>query len=253
MKPKALTAGKFTTNLGIRIPEDEEVITGLEGELYANRVDSRSLNYSMVAYDILEKLKPSKHDSILEVCCGSGQLSHYLYQIFPNDKITATDGSPELIQAAQERYKHIPIRFETHNVHEHPYQKEKKIVICKDSFHHFKDPIKAMKSLLELVSTDGVLYLYDLARECPADQIEKRLTTIQNPHEQERFLRSINATFTDEEMTTILKEAEANRFDVIYPLRFSERNLYHHAKEMENDKTKEHLFDKLSRVYIIKP
>lgn len=253
MNSREFTAGEFVTNLGVRIPEDEEIITGLEGTLYSNRRDNRALNYSMVAFDILEKLKPSKQDVILEVCCGSGQLAHFLYQISANDNITATDGSPELIKAAQERYKNAPIRFENYNVHEHPYQRKNKLVICKDSFHHFKDPVKAIKSLLELASSDGILYLYDLARECPAIQIEKRLATMQNPHEQERFLRSINATFTCEEMITILREAGINDFDVIYPLKFSERNLSYHAKEIEHDETKEHLFDKLSRVHIIKP
>ena len=253
MKSREFTAGEFVTNLDVRIPEDEEIITGLEGIFYANREDNRTLNYSMVAYDILERLKPSKQDSILEVCCGSGQLAHFLYQISANDNIVATDGSPELIQAAQERYEHNSVKFETHDIYEHPYKRRNRIVVCKDSFHHFKDPVKAIKSLLGLVSSDGVLYIYDLARECPANQIEKRLATMQNPHEQERFLKSINATFTDEEMTTIFKEAEANKFNAIYPLRFSERNLSHHAKEIENDETKEHLLDKLSRIYLISP
>ena len=58
MKNEKLTVGNFTANLRLRIPEAEEIITGLEGELYANRRDNRTLHYSMVAYDILEIKDP---------------------------------------------------------------------------------------------------------------------------------------------------------------------------------------------------
>jgi hypothetical protein len=53
-------------------------------------------------------------------------------------------------------------------------------------------------------------------------------------------------------MTTIFREAKASNFDVVYPLVFSKGNLQQHKKEVTDDETKEHLFNKLSRVYIIK-
>src|SRR3989344_7482367 len=116
---KNFSAEGFTTNLKLRIPEKEEVIKGKEGKLYANRKDNRSLNFSMVAYDIVERLEVNKSQKVLEVACGAGQIAHYLYAFTKSKKITATDGSKELINAAKIRYKKEPIKFHVENIHKH--------------------------------------------------------------------------------------------------------------------------------------
>ena len=137
----------FTTNLKKRIPEEEEVISGKEGKLYANRKDDRSLNFSMVAYDIIERTNLDKNKRVLEVACGAGQLAYYLYHLTKNKNIIATDGSKELIAASRKRYKKYPIKFFVENIHNHPWKEKNDLVIIKDSFHHFKNPIKVIKEI----------------------------------------------------------------------------------------------------------
>ena len=69
----------FTPNPSNRIPEPHEVISGEEGKLYAKRKDDRTLTFRMVAYDIKERLEITPEKTILEVCCGAGQLVYFLY------------------------------------------------------------------------------------------------------------------------------------------------------------------------------
>lgn len=241
----------FRTDLSRRVPE-EEVIGGLEGTLYANRKDNRTLSYSMVAYDINERFPIKDEHKVLEICCGAGQLARYLHLLTGNCNIIATDGSKELIDVAKKRhYNSLPIKFEVYNVHNHPYKRENDLVICKDSFHHFHNPVKSMNEMLDLLKSDGVLYIFDLTRECPPEQIAYRLNSMQDNHEGRRFLQSLNASFTIEEMKDIIKKSSASKFDSIYPLKFSNENLRYHSELIREDKVKEHLLDRLFTVHLI--
>jgi len=246
-----LTAENFTANLSMRILEDEEIISNTEGNLYANRQDDRTLSYSMIAYDIVERFNPSKQDSILEVCCGAGHLTHFLYHHSGNKNIVATDGSKELIRAAREKYKQDLIKFEVQNIYQHSLQKQNEFVVCMDSFHHFSNPIESLKSLMQLVKKGGSLYIIDLARDCPIDLVKERKNAIKNLHEQKRFLRSLNASFTHLEMEENLLKAGAQNYQVIYPRKFSKANLTYHAKQIANDKTNEYLYEKMFGIYIV--
>lgn len=235
-------AGKFAVDLSRRILEDEEIITGLEGNLYAHRQDNRSLSYSMIAFDILERFKPLPQHSILEVCCGAGHLSHFLYQQSGNINITASDGSKELVSAAKKIYAKDPIKFKVHDLNR-TFGEPNDIVICMDSFHHFTDPIQSLKQLMKLVKVGGALYIIDLTRSCPIDLVEKRKEAIKNAHEQTRFLRSINASFTYSEIENNLKLAGEENFQVVYPRKFSQENLDYHSEWINRDLVKEHLYE----------
>ena len=247
----SLSAEGFTTNLKKRIPEEDEIISGKEGKLYANRKDDRSLNFSMVAHDIIERTKLDKNKRVLEVACGAGQLAHYLYQFTKNKNITATDGSKELIAAAQKKYGKYPMKFSVKNIHNHPWKSKSDLVVMKDSFHHFKNPIQGMKELLGLVKKGGILYIYDLTRDAPLKQISRRLNTLKVEHEKKRFLASVNASLTLIEMRKLLKKSGITRFQY-FPLHFSKKNLDSHKSWIRKDKTKEHTFYTLFRIYLIK-
>ncbi|MEO0301808.1 MAG: class I SAM-dependent methyltransferase [candidate division WOR-3 bacterium] len=235
----------------IRIPEKKEIITGKEARLYANRKDDRSLNYSMVAFDIIERTKLNNDQKILEVACGAGQLAYYLYLFTKSNNIIATDGSKELISFAQEKFKGVPIKFFVANIYNHPWKEMNDIVICKDAFHHLKKPIEGIKKLFNLVSYGGILYIYDLARDAPRRQIEKRLNTFDNEHEKKRFLQSLNASFTLKEMKEILKKAMIKKYKYFYPSQFSKENISYHEEWIKKDKVKEHKLSKLSRIFLI--
>ena len=243
----------FTANLSKRRLEDEEIINGQEAILYANRKDDRTLSYGLVAQDITERVKITKGTKILEICCGAGQLAHELYKITKSTNITATDGSRILIKHARERHAQDKITFESTALNNHSNKEKYDLVICKDSFHHFSHPIESMKAMLALTKKGGSIYIYDLCRECPTEEIQERLDTIDSENEGKRFLQSVNAAFTTSEMKDTAKKAGAKDFKCIYPIKFSKDNLKKNEEKIRHDKTKEHLLTKLSAVYLVKP
>lgn len=237
----------FTLQLSRRILEPEEVISGKESKDYANRLDNRTLTSMLVAKDAAEKLSLTSASKVLEIACGAGQLAHELWKV-AGCSITATDGSPELIETAIERYRETPIRFATENLHSHTGNGEYDVLICKDSFHHFFDSREAIAEMFSLLKPGGKIYIFDLCRDARIEEVEYRLSLIKVPHEQMRFLRSLNASLTVREF----KEAcGSSRVFVFYPLVFSQENLKAHKVEIEADTVKEFRLSSLSSVYMI--
>jgi ubiquinone/menaquinone biosynthesis C-methylase UbiE len=243
----SVSAEGFTLQLSQRVLEPEEVISGEEAKGYANRRDNRTLISQLIAVDVTEKLSLTSSSKVLEVACGAGQLAYELWKVV-SCSITATDGSPELIEAATERYKETSIHFTTENLHSHTGNGEYDALICKDSFHHFFDSSKAIAEMLSLLKPGGKIYIFDLCRNARIEEVEYRLSSIKASHEQMRFLRSLNASLTVQEF----KEASgSSEVSVFYPLRFSQENLKKHETEIEADVVKEFRLSSLFSVYVI--
>ncbi len=245
-----IKSGKFTFNPKIRFPEKEEAITGEEGKKYANRKDDRTLTYRLVAQDIIEKTNPSHSDNILEIACGAGQLAAALFELTKNQNIRATDASEELIKTAKEKYKKYPVKFAVEDIHYHPTRGENDVVIIKDSFHHLKEVENGMHDILMLAKKGGMIYIFDLTRDAPEEEIKKRLSTINDKHEKERFLRSLNASLTKKEMEQILTNAgiEYTKYSIND---FSKYNLKIHSELIKKDKTGELNCPNLFAIYLI--
>lgn len=243
----SVSAEGFTLDLSQRVLEPEEVISGEETKGYANRRDNRTLTSKLIAQDVAEKLSLTPTSNVLEVACGSGQLAYEIWKVV-GCSITATDGSPELIEAAINRHKDTPIGFAAENLHSHTGKGEYDALVCKDSFHHFFDSEKAITEMLSLLKPGGKVYIFDLCRNAQVDEVKFRRSSIQAPHEQLRFLRSLNASLTVQEF----KEAcGSSRVSVFYPLGFSQENLKVHEAEIEADAVKEFQLSSLFSVYVI--
>jgi SAM-dependent methyltransferase len=247
MKIISVSAKGFTLKLSQRVLEPEEVISGEEAKAYANRRDNRTLSSKLIATDIMEKLSLTPTSNVLEVACGPGQLAYELWKVV-GCSITATDGSPELIEAATNRYKETPIHFATENLHNHGGKGEYDAVICKDSFHHFFDSEKAIAEMLSLLKPSGKIYIFDLCRNVRIDEVEYRLSSMQASHERMRFLRSLNASLTVQEFE---EACGTSKVSVFYPLSFSQENLKTHEAEIGSDVVKEFGLSSLFSVYVI--
>lgn len=120
-----------------------------------------------------------------------------------------------------------------------------------DSFHHFTDPVYSLQQLMALVKAGGHLYMIDLTRSCPMELVQRRKEAIKNIHEQTRFLRSINASFTYLEMKKNLALAGEKNFQIIYPRKFSQDNVAYHAEWISRDPVKEHLYEEAFLMCVI--
>jgi 2-polyprenyl-3-methyl-5-hydroxy-6-metoxy-1,4-benzoquinol methylase len=243
----SVSAEGFALQLSRRALEPEELISGEEAKAYANRRDNRTLSSKLIATDIAEKLLLTPASNVLEVACGPGQLAYELWKVV-GCSITATDGSPELIEAATDRYKETSIRFATENLHSHTGKGEYDAVICKDSFHHFFDSEKAVAEMLSLLKPGGKIYIFDLCRNARIEEVEYRLSSIQASHEKMRFLRSLNASLTVQEFE---EACGTSKVSVFYPLSFSQENQKVHETEIEADVVKEFKLSSLFSVYVV--
>lgn len=243
----SVSAEGFTLELSRRVLEPEEVITGEEAKAYANRRDNRTLISKLLAFDIAERLSLTPASNVLEIACGPGQLAYELWKT-AGCSITATDGSPELIKAASERYKDTPIRFATENLHSHTGKGKYDALVCKDSFHHFFDSKEAIAEMLLLLKLRGKIYIFDLCRNVQIEEVRYRLSSIQVSHEQMRFLRSLNASLTIREFE---EACGASKVSVFYPVDFSRENIKRHEKEIEADAVKEFRLSSLFAIYVI--
>lgn len=247
-----ITRETFTTNLVERVLEPEEVISGDEGKMYAIRVDDRTLITKMLAFDIVESLGLTRDSRLLEVGCGSGQLAFELSKYIQPQNIVATDGSPELIESAKERYGKDGIVFEVENVHEIKDKANFDAVVCKDSLHHFPNPVVAIKELMAPLKIGGALYIFDLTRSALDSEIDQRQKDIINDHEAMRFLRSVNASLTIEEFEQAAKQAGESNLIILHPVIFSNKNREIHSAEIEANKNSEINLPTLSALYIIR-
>ena len=75
---------------------------------------------------------------------------------------------------------------------------------------------------------------------------------IESEHEGKRFLASLNASLTIDEMKEVAKKAGVTSFKAIYPFSFSEKNMKKYNKKIAESKVKENEFNRLSAVYLIK-
>ena len=194
-----------------------------------------------------------KKGKVLDVACGYGGLMKGLQKYRKNLKFTGIDIAKSMIAVGRKYIANKKINFDLMSADNINFENESfDYVICKDSFHHFKNPAQGMKELLSLVKNGGTLYIYDLTRDAPLKQIARRLNTFEAEHEKKRFLASINASLTLAEMRELLRKIGITKFQYFYPLHFSKRNLKNHRSWIKKDKTKEHTFHTLSRIYLIK-
>lgn len=245
------SAGTFVFERRRRILEKEEIITGDEAAAYANRKDNRALTTKLVAADAIRRLRIVRDTRVLEVACGTGDLAREIYSQSGCMNITATDASVELIHTAQDRHEHAPIEFNVENLHSHPGENTYSAVICKDAFHHFPDPSQALREMLELLHPNGRLYLFDLCRNAKFPQIERRLQTFEDPHEQERFLRSLNASLNIMEYDEAIRGLQIKAKRTVFPMTYSLKTLEPFMRDIATDQVREYRLGTLFVLHVI--
>lgn len=112
--------------------------------------------------------------NILEVGCGTGQISGCLAEWVKPGKVVSIDFSPAMIQIASK--KNIPAEFKVIDICGTVDMKERfDIVICFHSFPHFRDKIKALLNIRNLLKPDGMLIVLHLSGSKELNEFHKNL------------------------------------------------------------------------------
>lgn len=114
-------------------------------------------------------IKKFKKIKILDAACGPGFLTKGLAKFSKNIYVVGVDYSDIALKQAEEVNKWSKnVRFIKSDIHNLPFNNESfDIVVCKDSFHHLKDPYRAISELYRVFKKNGILYIQDIRRDMP--------------------------------------------------------------------------------------
>lgn len=97
---------------------------------------------------------------VLEVCAGTGFLTHHLLRRFKPRNFTVNDISPTEIQAAQDLLSRTNpeanISWVIGDMHEIDFSERFDVIIGNSFLHHFHDVPKVLSRFAELLTEDGV-------------------------------------------------------------------------------------------------
>jgi len=99
---------------------------------------------------------------LLEVGCGTGQITGLLAEWVSPGQVTAVDFSPAML--AQARAKGIAAEFCALDIClEAPATAAFNVVLCFQAFPHFRQPVAALKSMARSLKADGRLIILHFA------------------------------------------------------------------------------------------
>lgn len=108
---------------------------------------------------ILNELNYLKEENILDIGCGTGELLYMINKKGLN--LYGIDLSDKMIEEAKMKLQnHANLTIgDSENL---PYKDNKfDIIICNDSFHHYPNPIKALKEMNRVLKNNGKLIMGD--------------------------------------------------------------------------------------------
>ena len=117
-------------------------------------------NFGKNLSNFLEKELPVKtFNSILDMGCGSGDVTYALLSAFKCKKLYAFDFSESSVEISQERLKslHIPFECRTQNIYE--LEGEFDFILCTEVIEHLELPGLAIQKLLASLSKNGYLVI----------------------------------------------------------------------------------------------
>lgn len=107
--------------------------------------------------------------TILDIGCGPGLLSKEFAARSSKFFIIGIDISLYAIKQARKNCRGLKnVKFRIENVNHLSFlDKSFDLVICKDSLHHFLNPLHAIQEMSRVVKPGGIIYIQDLRRDVP--------------------------------------------------------------------------------------
>lgn len=113
---------------------------------------------------VISRLEPIQPSSILDLGCGTGQLTARLCERFPNTSVVGVDYSPGMLKEAAIRLRSSMGRLLLADAQHLPFAETSfDIVTCTESFHWYPDQRKALADVARVLRPEGRLLIVSIA------------------------------------------------------------------------------------------
>lgn len=156
----------------------------------------------------------ARHAKILDVGCGPGLLVKGFAEYKKNWDVVGADISSHALALARKNCKGLKnSALVKSTVYKLTFKDDEfDLVVCKDSFHHFDKPDKALKEMLRVLRPGGILYLQDLRRDLP-QYLLNRAIPADNPIKKLQFY-SARAAYTKKEVEELLENLKIKKYRI---------------------------------------
>ena len=123
----------------------------LDNKWNANLYDNKHQFVSKYGSDLIKLLAPKKGELILDLGCGTGDLTNEIYQ--SGSDIIGVDSSEEMIKKASNKYPNI--KFKIMDAKELDFEKKFDGVFSNAVLHWIKSPEKVLQSIKNVLKQNG--------------------------------------------------------------------------------------------------
>jgi len=144
------------------------------GKINAAKWDKRAETYDQKRFDFMRFIQKRTVDliglkpgmALLDVGCGTGWATRYVASLAAGQgRFCGIDISPGMIERAEAQSTE-GTEFRLGNSEQLPYTDGSfDRIICTNSFHHYRDPLKATQEFSRVLKIGGMLYLTDLTSD----------------------------------------------------------------------------------------
>jgi 2-polyprenyl-3-methyl-5-hydroxy-6-metoxy-1,4-benzoquinol methylase len=204
------------SNMSNRVEQNHEAITGLEE---ARNHAERHKKYARLMYgDLLKTIKSlDLSGRCLDAGAGAGILAIMIANEHPDVTVTAIDLSPDMAAVAGDYIRESKledrISYVVGDVGDGKLLKKLgkfDLVYSTFSLHHWQAPEESIRNLWEAVANNGMLYIYDFKRIGWLSSLPLKISEMD----------SMRASYTPDEMSSILKKAGVTNYSIKVPFPF---------------------------------
>jgi len=208
-------------NLKHRIPEPEvmegedEVKGFMSSHIKKRRGDGGT--YRIVSTEILRHTKFNA-GRVLDIGCGYDGLLEQLHISNPKAEYYGIDLSKSMITAAKVFFSNAT--YKVCNAEKTEFDDEYfDLVVCRDTFHHFKNPMKVLKEAIRVTKKGGYIYIIDLRRDTPDDFVLQCIQEVaeHNIYNAMQYYDSMHASYTIPEIKKLFSKAGIKKYSIWKP------------------------------------
>lgn len=106
-------------------------------------------------------------ERMLDLACGTGELSRRIVQAVPDAEIVGVDLSSSMVDRARKKFDgETAVHFERADAHNLPFGEDAfDVVVCASTFHYFTHPFVVLKEVARVLRPSGRFVLLDWCRD----------------------------------------------------------------------------------------